>query len=258
MRTPEYRILKAAGVVATKESHRLLQQLGQETGGDDSTGRHVYLLFLVFMALLILICCVLALSTLRGSRSDNESIARLERMMRNISANSVWSIAYYGEGSTRLHILSSFKMSVDESHFRRIQLEQGEAVDDSIVGESSGRASSNDDETKDTLFITLPLPGCQKVDGDVEMSGSRLVSAVCAVCLVEYAVGDEITWSSNCKCPHAFHAECMTEYVKRKRDVAPCPMCRRDFLAKEEVRTVVAEPTTSDEQVSASSGSSAP
>jgi hypothetical protein len=50
----------------------------------------------------------------------------------------------------------------------------------------------------------------------------------------------------------------MTEYVKRKRDVAPCPMCRRDFLAKEEVRTVVAEPTTSDEQVSASSGSSAP
>lgn len=126
------------------------------------------------------------------------------------------------------------------------------------MGEGSDRGISNDDDTNDTLFITLPLPGCCKMDGDVEMRGSRLVPAACAVCLIEYAIGDEITWSSNCKCPHAFHAECMTEYAERKRDVAPCPMCRRDFLAKEGDGAIVAGSTISDEQVSISTGSIVP
>jgi len=49
----------------------------------------------------------------------------------------------------------------------------------------------------------------------------------CPICLESYKEGDEICWSKNEKCPHAFHLDCMTEWLMENDD---CPMCRESYL----------------------------
>ena len=52
-------------------------------------------------------------------------------------------------------------------------------------------------------------------------------SDTCAICLLEYEKGDEICWSHHKKCFHAFHFDCMTEWLLRHNE---CPCCRNDYL----------------------------
>jgi hypothetical protein len=49
----------------------------------------------------------------------------------------------------------------------------------------------------------------------------------CAICLVEYQDGDEISWSHNSSCGHAFHRDCIIEWLLAKDE---CPYCRRNYL----------------------------
>lgn len=140
---------------------------------------------------------------------------------------------------------------LDEKHFQR-RRSQVDAACTELSEESNGRRlqqaddDENDDEQKECVSIALPLPGCKNIP-DVENGGcaeTRLVSGVCAVCLIEYAEGDEITWSSNYKCSHAFHAACMTEYIESKREIVPCPMCRQNFLLANDLAIVSTEEST--------------
>ena len=75
------------------------------------------------------------------------------------------------------------------------------------------------------------------------------VRAECAICLEAYALGDKITWSP-LDCNHAFHQECILEWLttlgeKACRDTSNsdnimqsrlckfdmvCPICRKDFI----------------------------
>lgn len=47
---------------------------------------------------------------------------------------------------------------------------------------------------------------------------------MCSICLVDLEVGNRIVQLENCS--HAFHAECISEWVTRK---AQCPACRSDM-----------------------------
>eukprot|EP00586_Coscinodiscus_wailesii_P000389 CAMPEP_0172487304 /NCGR_PEP_ID=MMETSP1066-20121228/16333_1 /TAXON_ID=671091 /ORGANISM="Coscinodiscus wailesii, Strain CCMP2513" /LENGTH=479 /DNA_ID=CAMNT_0013253837 /DNA_START=365 /DNA_END=1804 /DNA_ORIENTATION=+ len=64
----------------------------------------------------------------------------------------------------------------------------------------------------------------------------------CYICLCEYEVGDEVSWSRNPQCEHAFHKECITRWLLDRDD---CPCCRNKFILE------------SDEDCSGSGGSSA-
>jgi hypothetical protein len=52
----------------------------------------------------------------------------------------------------------------------------------------------------------------------------------CAICLSEYVSGDTIVTSCNAMCPHAFHQECIVEWLVKMQVGAPCPCCRRTFV----------------------------
>ncbi|KAL3796993.1 hypothetical protein ACHAW5_002763 [Stephanodiscus triporus] len=52
----------------------------------------------------------------------------------------------------------------------------------------------------------------------------------CAICLCKYERGDFIVTSCNDGCPHAFHQECIVEWLARMQDGTPCPLCRRTFV----------------------------
>lgn len=53
------------------------------------------------------------------------------------------------------------------------------------------------------------------------------LSTPCGICLCEYEDGDEICISPNHECQHAFHKECMVEWLMSHDD---CPCCRKDYL----------------------------
>lgn len=50
--------------------------------------------------------------------------------------------------------------------------------------------------------------------------------ADCPICLAPFEVGDNVS-SSNTKCPHIFHYECIRQWLLCKKE---CPLCRNEFL----------------------------
>lgn len=63
---------------------------------------------------------------------------------------------------------------------------------------------------------------------------TQYVSRTCAICLECYKSGEQVAWSCNAQCRHAFHLQCIVSYlgvgVKGKHNF-PCPTCRRqDFI----------------------------
>jgi Ring finger domain len=58
----------------------------------------------------------------------------------------------------------------------------------------------------------------------------RMVHNCCAVCLGEYEIDDIVVWSCNQECKHAFHQECILEWLNKVQDGGtPCPCCRQEF-----------------------------
>jgi hypothetical protein len=49
----------------------------------------------------------------------------------------------------------------------------------------------------------------------------------CPICLKDYQVDEEIAFSPNSNCSHAFHRECIEEWLLRHEE---CPCCRYNYL----------------------------
>jgi Ring finger domain len=75
----------------------------------------------------------------------------------------------------------------------------------------------------------------QKISNIDELSASqratRSVSNCCAICLDSYKPNDVVVWSpSSSDCQHAFHEECILDWMCTNQKGTPCPMCRQDIL----------------------------
>ncbi|KAF7041316.1 hypothetical protein CFC21_051128 [Triticum aestivum] len=55
----------------------------------------------------------------------------------------------------------------------------------------------------------------------VKEDGRAPGDTTCAVCLTEYADGDDLRWLPRCR--HAFHRSCVDEWLRRRPS---CPLCR--------------------------------
>jgi hypothetical protein len=49
---------------------------------------------------------------------------------------------------------------------------------------------------------------------------------LCAICLEDYKVGEDIGWSRNPLCHHVFHKDCILESLKAHNS---CPVCRNSY-----------------------------
>mmetsp|Transcript_31612 Transcript_31612/g.66054 ORF Transcript_31612/g.66054 Transcript_31612/m.66054 type:complete len:757 (-) Transcript_31612:80-2350(-) len=75
----------------------------------------------------------------------------------------------------------------------------------------------------------------------------RPIPNQCAICLCDYEPGDTIVVSASSSlrgnnddgtsvnqrgnhCPHAFHQECIVEWLVKMQDGTPCPCCRQTFV----------------------------
>ena len=79
---------------------------------------------------------------------------------------------------------------------------------------------------------SVKIRGCSIPSPEEEITSEEFLSSIvddsqdrditCDICMLEFAVGDEIAWSPNVNCNHAFHKECILEWYERQ-------MCRMTF-----------------------------
>uniref|UniRef100_A0A0E0M3W0 RING-type E3 ubiquitin transferase n=1 Tax=Oryza punctata TaxID=4537 RepID=A0A0E0M3W0_ORYPU len=102
-------------------------------------------------------------------------------------------------------------------------------------GGSSSVRPEPSEETKRTLegipvhVVQMPMPR----DGggaDDETSSSDEEGGECAVCLAEYAAGDEVRVLPACR--HGFHRECVDRWLLTRAPT--CPVCRAPVVARVE------------------------
>mmetsp|Transcript_10033 Transcript_10033/g.18820 ORF Transcript_10033/g.18820 Transcript_10033/m.18820 type:complete len:199 (-) Transcript_10033:1659-2255(-) len=55
----------------------------------------------------------------------------------------------------------------------------------------------------------------------------------CSICLGFYRVDEDICWSPNENCHHAFHLDCMMEWLMVNDE---CPLCRENYLESKSSR----------------------
>ena len=59
---------------------------------------------------------------------------------------------------------------------------------------------------------------------DQSIQDSLYNPKTCPICCEEYEKGDDIAWSKNERCCHAYHTDCILPWH------SDCPMCRNDYL----------------------------
>ena len=127
--------------------------------------------------------------------------------------------------------------------------------------EEGFKCDDNENNTSEEYtHIVIPRPGlCSNGEESVAIKMNREVPIFCAVCLSEYEVNDEISWSSNSECTHVFHTDCIKQWLvalgKKKSSMQrfpdspsekkllrydlECPCCRQDFIVREKESAAV-------------------
>jgi Ring finger domain len=97
--------------------------------------------------------------------------------------------------------------------------------DDAVV---SAMEHGEFDYTEDCGIVRLPV-----AEG---ANTARTVPGICTICLCAYEDGDQITWSTESSCQHAFHTECIVQWLAKKEEPR-CPVCRQEFCPAAVVNT---------------------
>lgn len=102
-------------------------------------------------------------------------------------------------------------------------------VTSSQMNMSSWRSSNSIANSVNNSLRTISdrVLGEHTEHSNISGGGSLYCPKTCAIFLEKYKAGDEICWSKNKHCPHAFHLDCITEWLMKSDD---CPMCRENYL----------------------------
>jgi Ring finger domain len=71
----------------------------------------------------------------------------------------------------------------------------------------------------------------------IGINTDRAIAGVCTICLCPYEGGDQVTWSTEKECQHAFHTDCIIPWLAKKEE-PKCPVCRQEFCATPNVSHV--------------------
>ena len=102
----------------------------------------------------------------------------------------------------------------------RVSIESSDTPFDLSKSQLMESVSTSSSSNTSPLPTELPFPPQHR----------RPIPNQCAICLCEYELGDTIVISCNVECPHAFHQECILEWLVKVQEGTPCPCCRRTFV----------------------------
>jgi hypothetical protein len=82
---------------------------------------------------------------------------------------------------------------------------------------------------EDTLHNTEDtVQSIASEEEDVDLEQGTVSPLECSICLEPFVTNEIVSWSTNPACSHAFHHECIKEWLLRR---AGCPFCRNAILA---------------------------
>lgn len=113
---------------------------------------------------------------------------------------------------------------------------------------TSDGISNGDKAQPQYTHIVVPSSGHKRydkpgTDQNKKDEDRREAPIFCAICLKEYKIQDEVSWSTNADCTHVFHRKCISQWcvtllkrnartkvITQTRTKLECPMCRQEFL----------------------------
>ena len=109
--------------------------------------------------------------------------------------------------------------------------------------------STNEQEKDDTEHGSIE--GANGDDNNapeyVQVTPIRRIENTCAICLSSYKEGETVVWSIDAtKCNHAFHCDCILEWLSKPMQQGACPICRQEFTKLLNDDDVVATGTDSN------------
>jgi len=113
-----------------------------------------------------------------------------------------------------------------------------ESNSDSSLEGKNGNEHNNTSQDENDIEMGGNNASFSSMDdvGQLKLGNGKVVPNCCAICLCGYEVGEVVTWSSNPNCVHAFHRECVTDWLIKMQPETPCPCCRQEFTDLEEIR----------------------
>ena len=87
-------------------------------------------------------------------------------------------------------------------------------------------ATTTTDVPTATTTTTTTAGGGENLD-DADNSSVRQRGTVCDICLLDFEAGDIVAWSTNPRCDHAYHSDCICDWLMRQ---PTCPSCRQEYL----------------------------
>eukprot|EP00934_Nitzschia_sp_Nitz4_P007331 Nitzschia sp. Nitz4//scaffold92_size79448//67430//68589//NITZ4_005402-RA/size79448-augustus-gene-0.35-mRNA-1//-1//CDS//3329560219//7321//frame0 len=156
-----------------------------------------------------------------------------------------------------LHYLLPYTMSVTDTDFV-MQDKDVEKAESTISGSTTSQFSSSEDLSRDAMEAAdetsssshddesnnmdleaqfYPSPPTELEPIGVRLpkdanapagTARRVVDTECAICVSTYEKADLLVWSGLGDCPHAFHHECILEWLCKGKK--RCPICRHWFV----------------------------
>jgi hypothetical protein len=80
---------------------------------------------------------------------------------------------------------------------------------------------------KKSKVVTTSSSNSKGVTTEMDVNSTNSSVQLCAICLEDYNVGEDIGWSRNPLCHHAFHKDCILESLKVNNS---CPICRNSYF----------------------------
>ncbi len=105
-----------------------------------------------------------------------------------------------------------------------ILIEEGDVVDMEV-----GRNPNTCTIQKDDIFVDSERSNASLWSNGLSLRERSTLFApeTCSICYESYKKGDDVAWSKNQNCLHAFHVDCILEWLMENDD---CPICRENFL----------------------------
>ena len=118
----------------------------------------------------------------------------------------------------------------DNNNSNTTDQEREATVDTAVQITTEGQSSELSSLAEHPTGYLVLRPGNVAQAPPPNSNNRRMVPNGCAVCLGDYDVGDTVVWSCNPHCQHAFHFECILEWLLKIPDGGtPCPCCRQEF-----------------------------
>lgn len=112
--------------------------------------------------------------------------------------------------------------------------EKGNDAEDDVESGKEGEAKSVEEDSNCSIEEMPPLESAEQLTDDPAGepanetdSSARDRGTVCDICLLEFETGEAVAWSPNPACNHAYHEDCITDWLLRK---PTCPSCRHNFI----------------------------